>query len=167
MKNKIIICIALFIFSNINKVNAQMYDGNNDNIYTLGAEINKKLYYCNLTADIGLSDYISGGVFIKYLFNNPKPVESLFSKFLIGARLDVHGSNFFKLKKSDILLGYEYGVSYHGPHTEYRYAITDFFGFFGRAIYNINISNEFADKSEIRAPLSLEAGIHVRFFNGI
>jgi len=148
---------------------AQVFDGAQNQVSYIGGELSN-YNYLTVGLDYGLTDYLSVGANIKYLFNPPEiPNKEEFS-FLnrLGAhlRLDFHWANYLHLKKSDILMGYRIDLEgAHGPQIIYQYFFTDFFGLYGRSNYYVNIPKS-VEYFKFRKPdpLTFEVGIIYKYF---
>ena len=169
MKNLIFILISFYTLLNTEILNAQIYDGAQNKVSYLGTEISNYNHIIFGT-DVGLTDFLSCGVNLKFNLNPPAnaPDINIITRTTGEIRLDFHGANILNLKKSDILLGYGLTLDIlHGPHINYQYFFTDFFGLYSRATYNIKTSSNNNRFYEYRKqdPLSFEFGIAYKFFN--
>lgn len=134
----ILLFTTILLFSRSNS-NAQVYDGASNKVFNVGAELSNYKYIV-FGGDVGLTDFLSGGVNLRLLLNPPDIREPSFLKRLGGyLKMEFHAANALKLKKSDILIGYKIGLDLsHGPQATYQYFFTDFFGLYGKANYYFN-----------------------------
>lgn len=139
MKIKTILLFTTILCLSRSNSNAQVYDGANNKVFNVGAELSNYNYVV-FGGDVGLTDYLSWGVNLRLLLNPPDIKEPDFLKRLGGyLKMDYHAANALKLKKSDILIGYKVGLDIsHGPQATYQYFFTDFFGLYGKASYYFN-----------------------------
>ncbi len=168
--------IKLFFFiiglNYSSSIKAQYFDGFLDVVGKLGYETGATSYGI-ISGETGVSKYLSLGLNLKYLLSSRSDLgmnSTLDEDGKIGysLRADIHAHNIVDLAKSDILLGYNYKHGTSGVHIEYRYFISEFFGFYGRSKYHFDYPRitVLSDNSFLESKLRFEVGIIFKTISG-
>ena len=155
MKASKFLYALMFFFGSFN-LNAQFFEGAGNSITNLGYKIGD-FSYIVAGSNYALADFLSIGLGIEYAL-----ADELEVPFSIEFRGTFHAGYLMDLKKSDIQFGYHNDLSgSQGIHGIYQYAISDFFGFYGRSNVYFTRPDEFNQVHD-QSNLSFEFGIMFR-----
>jgi hypothetical protein len=186
---KRLVCLSLLCcVIGSSKIYAQAYDGSDDRKLFLGATMVGDQFGFELQGDQGLSDLISSGGKIIFLFI--KDAENLdqfdrtasaFSKFDLALFLRFHFSEALQLsEKTDPYLGLDLSLKSLGGHIGFKYNFSETVGIYAQAGHSFSgsfwgaasengdsdfIVNHFAKKTNISFGLtfSIQSGSYGRY----
>lgn len=177
MHKLMVLFSLLFTFIISERLNAQAYDGSEDRKLFLGTTVIGNCFGIELQGDEGMSDLVSYGGKIIYLFSKADEnidefdrAAQAFSNLDLSMYLRFHFSEVLRLsEKTDPFLGLDFSLKALGAHVGFKYNFGETLGIYAIAGYSFSGSffaastddtdyedfvNRFANRTNIAAGLT-------------